>query len=154
MATHTLRPTSPRALRGTRTLFSSTSRTPRRCVGTLSLLMSLADVGFSVVHPWYEDGVCWSEEGQGPQRPHHVPQGGGTFPRVPACSASTHELRFRPHKNPSDSGLFYCIFYLNTIWRSTRHHHCISLAYIPHSRDPALREDPKYYMPYVTMSPK
>ena len=31
------------------------------------------------VHPWYEDGVRWLEEGQGPQRPRHLPQGGGTL---------------------------------------------------------------------------
>ena len=34
-------------------------------------------------------------------------------------------------KSPLDSGLSYCIFYINTTWRSIRHHHRISLAYIP-----------------------
>lgn len=30
-----------------------------------------------IVHPWYQDGVCWSQEGEGPERPRHLAQGRG-----------------------------------------------------------------------------
>ena len=29
------------------------------------------------VHPWYDHGLCWFQEGEGPQRRYHLPQRGG-----------------------------------------------------------------------------
>jgi hypothetical protein len=85
-ASRTPPPTSARALHGTRTLSSSTLRTRRRCaLLPLSHLRAHVDSPALLVHPWHEDGFRGPEEGQGPQRPHHLAQGvdrisGAAFP--------------------------------------------------------------------------
>ena len=45
-----------------------------------------------LVHPWHEDGVRGSQEGQGPQRPRHLPQGGRKCPAAFRCPAKSTNL--------------------------------------------------------------
>ena len=53
------------------------------------------------VHPWYEDGVRGSQEGEGPERPHHLAQGGGTSYHLSCAAVSiAHRSVARPHDRP------------------------------------------------------
>ena len=52
---------------------------------------------YFVVHPWYEDGVRWLEEGQGPQRPRHLPQGGNSMSLARCPFSSPPSSPLPPH---------------------------------------------------------
>ncbi len=63
-ASSTPRRTRRKQLSGARTRFSSTSRTPKRCVLTLSALQT--SLTPHPVHPWYDHGLRRLQEGEGP----------------------------------------------------------------------------------------
>lgn len=42
--------------------------------------------GSKEVHPRYKDGLCWAQEGEGPQRHYHVFEGSGKYDHEGLCN--------------------------------------------------------------------
>ena len=60
-----------------------------------------------IVHPRNEDGVCGSQEGEGPQRPHHLAQGSGESRYFILTKLVVHQFVARPHDRLVRTSLLY-----------------------------------------------